>query len=359
MAGILPADQKKSPWRRIGCATLVIFLMSSAQDSLHAVPPADSDPLLLPYLEAAMENEAAAPLAALFALQAGPIIEQILRVKRARTGETHDAADVASAAREYLVRQLTLLRAGERVPIRDFRSYVASVTYSAWAEFLRERHPQRAMFLNRLRYLLENRTAQKGFALWDDAEGQKWCGFSTWRERMGGASPKLQWLLVDPAAAVADALAGADPAAMILPELVASLLRWLGGPIELRDLTTALAEVSGFARTESRPTEETEIDPRSSPAEELIWKEYLRWLWQEIADALGATTARLSSSCGGGARFRFAWDRFHPHRRSQPAIKSARTGRNLESHSARRPDDRKNARLQPATGDQSAARGAR
>ena len=257
--------------------------MSSSQDSLPAVFLAESDPLLQPYLEASAERDAAAPLAALFALQAEPIIEQILRVKRARSGQPNDVADVASAAREYLVRQLGLLRAGAREPIRDFRGYVASVTYSAWAEYLRERHPQRAMLLNRLRYLLENRTAQKGFALWDDAEGQKWCGFSSWRERMGGASPKLQWLLVDPAAAVADALPGANPAAMILPELVAGLLRWLGGPIELRDLTTALAEVSGFARTESRPTDEAEIDPRNSPAEELIWKEYLRWLWQEIA----------------------------------------------------------------------------
>jgi RNA polymerase sigma factor (sigma-70 family) len=248
-------------------------------------PPAESDPLLQSYLEAGPDTASGAPLAALFALHAEPIIDQIVRAKRSRTKESSEAADVASAAREHLIRQLTALRTGEREPIRDFRSYVASVTYSAWSEFLRERHPQRAMLLNRLRYLLENRTTKKGFALWDDADGARWCGFSSWRERMGGASPKLQWLLVDPTAAADEALHGADPAGLILPDLVARLLRWLGGPIELRDLTTALSELSGFTKDQAQASEESsaEADPRSSPAEELIWKEYLRWLWQEIS----------------------------------------------------------------------------
>ena len=260
--------------------------MSRSQESLSIAAPASSDPVLHAYIDAVTDEEAASSLAALFALQAEPIIGQIVRAKRARSGEANDAdaADVASAAREYLIRQLTLLRGGEREAIRDFRAYVASVTYSAWAESLRARYPQRAMLLNRLRYLLENRTAQKGFALWDDAEGAKWCGFSSWRERMGGASPKLQWLLVDPSAAAREALEGLEATALLLPELVARLLRWLGGPIELRDLTTALSALSGFTKDAAHAGEQfpSEIDPRHSPAEELIWKEYLRWLWQEI-----------------------------------------------------------------------------
>ncbi len=265
--------------------------MSRSQESLPVTAPAPSDLLLHAYIEAVTDEEAAHSLAALFALQAEPIIGQIVRAKRARSGDANgdEAADVASAAREYLVRQLILLRGGERDAIRDFRAYVASVTYSAWAESLRERYPQRAMLLNRLRYLLENRTAQKGFALWDDAEGAKWCGFSSWRERMGGASPKLQWLLVDPAAAAGEALKGVEAMDLLLPELVARLLRWLGGPIELRDLTTALSELSGFTKDEARAGEQfpSEIDPQSSPVEDLVWKEYLRWLWQQIGELSG------------------------------------------------------------------------
>ena len=243
-------------------------------------PAPESDPLLARYL-AAPEDRAGAHLGALFSLQAEPIIARILQTKRPNEFEIEE---VASAAREQLLRQLSLLRSGERAePIRDFRAYAASVAYSAWAEFLRGRHPQRAMLLNRLRYLLENRTTQKGFAIWEDEEGEKWCGFARWRGRTGGATPKRQWLLLDPAAAAREALGQADPAGLILPEMVAGLFRWLGGPIELRDLTNVTAELLGYTRADSISREEmVEIESHPSPAEDLVWKEYLAWLWQEI-----------------------------------------------------------------------------
>jgi len=243
---------------------------------------AGNDRLLALYLEAVDDAAAAQQLAALFSLHVEPITGQILR--RKETNEL-ELEDMASAAREHLLRQLSLLRSGERAePIRDFRAYVASVTYSAWTECLRARHPQRALLLNRLRYLLENRTTQKGFALWQDSDGTKWCGFANWSGRTGGATPKRHWLLVDPAAAAREALSGADPSTAILPELVAGLLRWLGGPIELRDLTNAVAEVQGLARSATASPEEVhaQIDSHHSPAEEMVWKEYLDWLWREI-----------------------------------------------------------------------------
>jgi hypothetical protein len=248
-------------------------------------PPTDNDRLLALYLGAPSDAEAAAPLSALFSLHAGPIIEEILQAKRRRTQrDDFELEDVGSTARAYLLRHLASLRAGEHEePIRDFRAYVATVTYSAWAEALRARHPQRALLLNRLRYLLENRTTQRGFAIWGDPGGAQWCGFAHWSGRTGGATPKRQWLLADPGAAAREAYAGADPATLILPALVAKLFRWLGGPIELRDLTNVVAELTGIARTPI-PAPETDarrIDPRNSPAEELVWKEYLSWLWVE------------------------------------------------------------------------------
>jgi len=247
--------------------------------------PTENDPALALYLRAQSEDQAAVQLVSLFRLQAEPVIEQILRAKRSATihGEL-EVEDVTSAAREQLMRQLALLRDGEREPIRDLRGYVASITYSAWAEMLRARYPQRAMLFNRLRYLLEDRTTQKGFAIWPDEDGAKWCGLAPWRGRTGGATPKRHWLLLDPRAAAAEALNGADPTTLILPELLARLLHWLGGPIELRDLTSLLSELLGYAKGSVSPSEEevVQIDPRASPAEELVWKEYLAWLWREM-----------------------------------------------------------------------------
>lgn len=244
--------------------------------------PASNDRLLALYLQAPNDAAAGEQLAALFSLHVAPITQHILRTKGPNELEFEE---VASAARENLLRQLSFLRSGERIePIHDFRGYVATVTYSAWAESLRARNPQRALLLNRIRYLLENKTTQKGFALWQDPDGTKWCGFANWIGRTGGATPKRHWLLVDPAAAARDVFGGTDPSTMILPELIVGLFRWLGGPIDLRDLTNAVAEIQGFSKSTYAVPEAipAQIDPRHSPAEELVWKDYLGWLWQEV-----------------------------------------------------------------------------
>lgn len=251
-------------------------------DSVPVGPAAGNDPLLDLYLGAANESAAGQQLAALFSLHAGPIIQQVLRRKQPNELESEE---IASAARAYLLRQLSVLRSGDRAePIRDIRAYVASVTYAAWAESLRARHPQRAMLLNRLRYLLENKTTQKGFGIWQDGDGNQWCGFASWSGRTGGATPKRHWLVVDPVAASREALPGGEPATMILPELLTGLFRWLGGPIELRDLTNAVGEILGLSRSTAATAEEVDaqVDPGHSPVEEMVWKEYLSWLWTEV-----------------------------------------------------------------------------
>src|SRR5262249_24193799 len=78
---------------------------------------------------------------------------------------------------------------------------------------LRAQYPQRAMLLNRLRYLLEGRTTQKGFAIWEGTDGTRWCGFAAWQGQAGRMTPKRQWLLADSASALADALPNFDPLA--------------------------------------------------------------------------------------------------------------------------------------------------
>jgi len=193
-------------------------------DLTRSDAPPGNDPILLSYLAASSEGEATTQLSVLLSDQAMPIIDQILCAKKtSRTSRDFDEVEnVASAARECLLGQLHRLRTGKREnPIRDFLNYAASVTYSAWAEMLRVQYPQRALLLNRLRYLLEGRTNRRGFAIWDDAAGAKWCGFASWRMQKSGLTPKQQWLMADPTAAANQALPATDPTTISLPELVA------------------------------------------------------------------------------------------------------------------------------------------
>jgi hypothetical protein len=252
-------------------------------------PPADAsaenDPLLALYLRAESDEVATAQLSALLGLYAGPIIAGILRAKQTGALAGIESEDITAAAREQLIRQLTFLRRGERAaPIQDFRAYAATVTYSVWMQALRALRPRRAALCSRLRYMLENRTTQIGFGIWTDADGLKWCGLAPWYGRTGGATPRRHWLLSDPQGAAREALPHADPAEASLPDLVASLFRWLGGPIELRDLTNVVAKLTGISESNAPgpTTAPPQVDPRQSPAEDLVWKEYLGWLWREV-----------------------------------------------------------------------------
>lgn len=277
--------------------------MASICESQSGVA-AGSDPLLQPFLRADAKDESETALRALLERDAAPIIYGVLARKQAAT---NDSEDVASAAREQLIRQLGALRAGEReTPIRDFRSYVAGIAYSAWADHLRQEHPERSMLLNRIRYLLENRTARRGFALWEEAGGRKWCGVPEWSDRAPSPPPpKLQWLLADPIAAARQAFGDAHWQQNDLSRLIADLFQWLETPIELCDLVFVMSEVleitgrsdSVFGDSSSERDDES-LSRQPSAAEELIWKEYLVWLWQQIATlpARQAAAFLLSSS---------------------------------------------------------------
>lgn len=202
--------------------------------------------------------------------------------------------DVISGVREELVRQLTMLRAGTREePIVNFHGYVGTIAYTIWAEHLRSAYPARYILLNRLRYLLENRTNERLFALWNGEAGERWCGLQEWPRRdRDEPSPKSQWLLLEPTAAAGEALGAVDCKAASLLDLVARLLGWLGQPIPLRQLVDVLGELLEISdRKESLDhvwpsgavARAEMADPAPSPVDALKWNEYLRWLWREMA----------------------------------------------------------------------------
>ncbi|MDQ6808941.1 MAG: hypothetical protein M3Z64_05875 [Verrucomicrobiota bacterium] len=262
-----------------------------------------SDPLLASYLEAADGAAADRALHALMQDHAGPVIERLLQQKNRLSKHDNPARghsdDIASAARELLIGELIALRSGQReTAIMDFRAYAAGVAYFAWAQDLRHESPQRSMLLNRIRYLLENRTRQSGFALWQSASGRKWCGLSEWKNAGDPeVTPKLERIIADPGTAVREAFGDRYWQRNQLSTLVVDLFRWLERPIELRDLVLVVGELLEITdRTETldaieqNPADELWNAPQSSPADDLAWKEYLTWLWREIA-ALSAPQA--------------------------------------------------------------------
>ena len=250
--------------------------------------------MLGPWLSAPDGPQADRALARLLAEEAAPVFESIMRRKFSAPHQSPDAEDIISETRLQIVGRLQRLRAASPCdkyqPLSNFRAYVATVTYTAWAGHLRRRHPAPRDALQpgalppgrphgraRVRALAGGgrRVAGRVLSAWQD-EG-----------RLAQPTPRERWLLVDATAAAAEAFGGADRVPTDLPALIARLLSWLGGPLELSELVRALAELLGVSPTPERSVEDIDegelAEPHAAPcpAENLRWKEYLGWLWRE------------------------------------------------------------------------------
>src|SRR5262245_41062499 len=120
------------------------------------------DALLIPFLRSTHIGESEARLTELICEHADPIITGIIRSKLrvplvAAQGSVRnqDALEIASDVLVLLLSELRHLKANlSRRTIGNFRGYVAMKTYSACADYFRQKHPSRWRLKNRLRHQL-------------------------------------------------------------------------------------------------------------------------------------------------------------------------------------------------------------
>jgi hypothetical protein len=229
-----------------------------------AKEPRQPDPVLLPFLQAtgAKESESLETL-----LREGiePVVNSIIRRKmrvnlNRRWGSTQsqeelDAEDVHGEAVLQVLTRLSVLKVNlDTEAISDFRGYVAVTTYRAYDQYLRDKYPRRWRLKCQTNYLLENRTNQTGFDLWN-WERERLCGFAAWGDapdfpdlmrRAVERAGRLRQLLDDPQAFARAALPREDVRRMNRADLVTAILNYLRHPIELDDLVSVLAELLGI-----------------------------------------------------------------------------------------------------------------
>ena len=141
-----------------------------------------SDALLVPFLDARSEATSDELLRVIIDEHAEPIIARIvkrkLRVPLSERGtqQNQDALEIVGDLRAAIISTLLALRKNPaNRPIFSFPDFVAIKTYSACADYFREKHPQRW----RLKDLLRRHLKQNPrFALWQ-AEDRRWyAGFN-------------------------------------------------------------------------------------------------------------------------------------------------------------------------------------
>jgi RNA polymerase sigma factor (sigma-70 family) len=142
----------------------------------------DQDSLVLPFLDAADEEDARARLGDLLIGQASPLILQIVWRQLLSGGgaaarvREQDVEDLHGALMLRLTAQLWALRGEEgdgAAPIASFAGYVARAAFNACHEWLRQRAPRRARLQSRVRYVL---THDPRLMMREAAGRDWWCG---------------------------------------------------------------------------------------------------------------------------------------------------------------------------------------
>lgn len=160
------------------------------------------------------------------------------------TAQELDAEDIFGEAMTALIDRLwQWWERPEKAPLDYLPQYLVRLTLNTLAQHRRQQFPNLYRLRSQLLYLLERQG--KGFALWEGkAPGEQLCGFVEWQGRPRCSSERYHLWSIDPHRCALDALPpGSDPKTMPLPQLLAHLFHWLGGPIELDDLLAGLAEL--------------------------------------------------------------------------------------------------------------------
>src|SRR5687768_2192042 len=114
-----------------------------------------SDELLQSFLQATDEAEAQSLMARLISECADPVIKEIIGYKMRAPFDKAETEDIYNnVVMSLLTRLRACKRQSETDSIHNFRSYVATISYHACANLLREKYPQRHILKNRLRYFL-------------------------------------------------------------------------------------------------------------------------------------------------------------------------------------------------------------
>jgi RNA polymerase sigma factor (sigma-70 family) len=250
--------------------------------------PVKIDALLEPLLTATSDAHADEVLTQLIADHAEPVIKAVIRFKlrfNSHEGtQRAEADDIQQDVVLQLVSQLQRFRQLPRThPITDVRGMAAIIAHRTCARWMRRQFPERHALKNRLHYLL---TRQRGFALWDDDNGKPLAGFDVWQQQKKPATTARNLSDVENLPSHIRALKSDKP--QELADAIASILNYVGGPVEFDELVSGVAAIQGvsdqpvesLADDTAGGFEPTAGDP--DPAWRIEKKVFLQRLWEEL-----------------------------------------------------------------------------
>jgi hypothetical protein len=275
-----------------------------------------NDSLLLPFLQTRDQPTAERLLTQLIQEHADPIIARILKYKlrvplngSQGNQQNQDALEIASEVRTRLIGNLRAMQENpaQRL-ITSFPDYVAIKTYSACADYFRERNPRRWKLKSLLRYQLQHNSK---FALWK-AENNLWyAGLTEWRGATGGDEPTTP----SPSSSTdLETFELKDTQHLQPVELLTAIFDREGQPLEFKRVVTLAAELCNISDAPLESVDDTDRVPdaellNSTPGTDLLLEQrlYLEKLWAQVCQLpvlqRAALLLNLRDANGGGAIF--------------------------------------------------------
>jgi RNA polymerase sigma factor (sigma-70 family) len=218
---------------------------------------------------------------------ADPVIKGVIRFKlRLSSYRETQRAESDDIYQDVLLQLLSLLQKFRKLPaihpIADLRGMAAVIAHRTCARWLRRQFPERHALKNRLHYIVSR---QRGFALWQNAEGQLVAGFARWQEEK--TSDRSRALDLETLPNRIRASKGGKP--QELAETVAAIFNYAGRPIEFDDLVTSVASLLGVSDQpiESLAEDEDAVaSMRDTGEPDQAWRiekrMFLQRLWEEL-----------------------------------------------------------------------------
>ena len=238
--------------------------------------PVKIDALLEPLLAGGSDEQIDELLSQLITIHAEPVIKSVIRFKlRFSTNRDTQRAEADDIYQEVVLQLLAQLQRFRKLPdshpITDLRGIAAVIAHRTCAGWLRRQFPERHALKNRLHYLL---TRQRGFALWQDANGKQVAGFAVWQQQ----NKPLQSL---------QNLSGVAKSAN-LAETIASIFNHVNSPVEFDELVSSVAALHGISDqpVESLTDDEDAVHEPAAPEPDQAWRTekrmFLQRLWEEL-----------------------------------------------------------------------------
>jgi hypothetical protein len=254
------------------------------------------DELLLPFIQAVSESESTRLLEQIICNHAQPLVQNIINYKLKASAVpgtfNQDGQEAEDLSNEVIVRLIRTLgeckTAPEARPIVSLRSYVAVMAYNASDEYLRQKYPKRFSLKNKIKYLL---THQSEFALWEDTKQKTVGGFAGWQQAKLQAARSLTQKTRELQEFLHKQFAGQAIERLNLAELLDGIFTFSDSPIEIDDLVTLVAELTGIRdlpmqqETEEASFEnekELSTDPRDLLDASFDHRAKLERVWKEV-----------------------------------------------------------------------------